>query len=152
MTYEETLIRGTIWLAILCYAANAVRPACWAAAMGLAAYLAHIAVTFQFAHGWSHAAAEAHTARRTLDVVGFEFGGGIYVNYAFTALWALEATWQIAWPVHWTSRAWWITAAVRGIFLFIIFNATVVFGVGPVRWFGAAVCLAIALTIPGGRR
>ncbi len=48
---------------------------------------------------WSHAAAYAHTATQVAAGVGLNWGGGIYANYAFTALWLVEVGWWWAAPV-----------------------------------------------------
>jgi hypothetical protein len=40
-------------------------------------------------------------------------------------------------------RSWAITAAWHGFMLFIIFNATVVFKTGVVRWAGLVLCLIL---------
>jgi hypothetical protein len=115
----------------------------WTAGCGV--YLVHVGLAFHFLHHWSHTAAVAHTARRTFEVVGMNWGGGIYVNYAFTALWLMDVVW------------WWIRAArhqptpavaywtVHAVFAFMFFNATVVFGPPFWKWIAlAASCLLIA--------
>jgi hypothetical protein len=33
----------------------------------------------------------------------------------------------------------------QGFFFFMVFNGTIVFGKGPVRWLGAVVCAGLAL-------
>lgn len=112
---------------------------------GCAVYLLHVGLAFQYLHGWSHAAAMAHTARRTFEVVGINWGGGIYINYAFTVLWVTDVAW------------WWIRAArhqptpaaaywsVHAVFAFMFLNATVVFGPPFWKWIVAAgLCLLIA--------
>jgi hypothetical protein len=118
---------------------------------GCAIYLAHFCLAFQFLHGWSHAAALAHTARRTFEVTGINWGGGIYINYAFTVLWVSDVVW------------WWIRAArhqptpavaywtVHAVFVFMFFNATVVFGPPFWKWIvlaAAGLLVAIRLLLP----
>ena len=61
--------------------------------LGCLAYVAHVAAAFHFAHAWSHAQAYEHTADRTEEVIGWHWGGGIYVNYLFTLLWAGDVAW-----------------------------------------------------------
>ena len=82
-------------------------------------------------HGWSHAAAYAYTAARTDELLGLRWGGGLWVNYAFTILWVGEALWWQMWPESHARRprAW--KPAVRGAFLFMIVNGAVVFVDGP---------------------
>jgi hypothetical protein len=68
----------------------------------------------------------------------------LYANYAFAAIWLLDVVWwwcrseshrRRAQALHW----------VVHIFLgFIAFNATVIFGVGAIRWFGVAASICIA--------
>ena len=77
-------------------------PGIWSCACLL--YLAHVASAFHFWHGWSHAAAYAHTATQVAAVVGLNWGGGIYANYAFTALWLVEVAWWWAAPVSYEMR------------------------------------------------
>jgi hypothetical protein len=122
----------------------------WAWTLGCAVYLVHVAFAFQFLHHWSHTAAVEHAARRTLDVVGFEFGAGLYVNYAFTLLWVADVAWwwrrsssrqAIAPAYYWT---------IQAIFAFMMFNATVVFGPAFWKWvavlaLGALVALRLLL-------
>jgi hypothetical protein len=95
---------------------------------GCAMLLTHLALAFHFEHHWSHAAALAHTARRTFEVTGLDWGGGIYFNYAFALLWVADVLWW--WrrarlgqatprPVFW---------GIQAVFAFMMFNATVVFG------------------------
>src|SRR5689334_19798333 len=56
-------------------------------ALGCALLWAHIVFVFQFYHDWSHTRAFEHTARETAELVGFNFGGGIWFNYVFAAVW-----------------------------------------------------------------
>ena len=143
----------TIWTALLLYTAGEygrtrqpVRP--WAKPvwlLGAACYLAHVAVAFGTHHGWSHAAAYAYTAQQTDALLGFDWGGGLWVNYAFTLLWAGEAVWWQALPESYARRAPAWTHAVRGAFLFMILNGAVAFVPGPRRLLGAAVVIALTL-------
>lgn len=45
-------------------------------------FLAHVACAFPFVHGWSHAAAYSATALRTVEAVGWNWGGGAFIAYA----------------------------------------------------------------------
>ncbi len=137
----------TIWTALLLYTAGEYgrtrRPAAaWARPvwlLGTATYLAHVAAAFAAHHGWSHADAYAYTAARTEALLGLAWGGGLWVNHAFTVLWVGEALWWRTRPGSYArrSRAW--TTAVRGAFLFMIVNGAVVFVDGPRRWLGVAI-------------
>ena len=107
----------------------------WSAACLL--LIVHVLAAFHFEHGWSHAAALKHTAEQTARVTGIDWGGGLYFNYAFLILWALDVgfLWRSPAPDRSTLRRSTDLAC-----LFMIFNATVVFGpkwwIGPVATIG----------------
>ena len=152
MDTGAVITRGTIWLALLCYvAALALRAhsgmrgrnkarALWL--MGCLSFLAHIAAAFHFYHHWSHAAALEDTRRQTLAQTGIDYGGGIYFNYLFALVWLTDCT-PLAWRrglLQEQHRAWyWF---LHAFFLFMIFNATAVFGHGLAKPIGALVCAA----------
>ena len=115
-------------------------------------YLAHVASAFQFWHGWSHAEACAHTATQVAAVVGLNWGGGIYANYAFTALWLVEVAWWWAAPVSYENRPSGVIFTVRAIFLFMIVNGAVVFVTGSMRWVGAGLVAALLVAWRRGPR
>lgn len=141
------LTRLTVWLALSLYVAAELVKARWPQAarwlmtLGCAAFLGHVACAFHFHHGWSHAAAYRDTARQTAELVGWNSGAGLYVNYLFALVWIGEAGWV------WTRRARpkWITWTIRGFFWFMIFNGAVVFVHGPMRGLGIVLCAALAL-------
>ncbi len=145
----ELLTRVTIWLALGLYAAAQVgrrRPAArtsgaglWLLTLGCGLYLAHVALAFQVHHLWSHAAAVAHTAAQTQALVGWNWGGGIYINYLFSTLWVGETAWWWLSPERYGNRSRGVELAVRGFFLFMIVNGAVVFVNGPQRWLGVAI-------------
>ncbi|HEV8004305.1 MAG TPA: hypothetical protein VGP63_30860 [Planctomycetaceae bacterium] len=117
----------------------------WAWTLGCAVYLVHVAFAFQFLHHWSHAAAVEHAAHRTLEVVGFEFGAGIYVNYLFTLLWVADVV--LWWRRSLAGRSmspysYWV---VQAIFGFMMFNATIVFGPAFWKWVAAAALVVIVV-------
>jgi hypothetical protein len=106
--------------------------------LGCLFYLAHVACAFHFYHGWSHMAAYRHTAERTAAVVGWKWGGGIYFNYAFTAVWFADA---VAWWLRGDrAKSAWLEAGTQAFLWFMVFNATAVFGNGAIRWLGLAGC------------
>jgi len=115
----------------------------WAWTLACAAYLAHVGCAFQFFHGWSHAAAYAETARRTEEMFGLAWGGGLYLNYLFTAVWVGDVLWWWAAPAAYQVRPRWLGWAVHGFLAFMIFNGAVVFATGLVRWVALAVCLGL---------
>ena len=56
---------------------------------GFLLFVAHVVAAFHFHHHWSHRAALAETACQTRDLLGLEFGVGLYFNYLFLLVWAL---------------------------------------------------------------
>jgi hypothetical protein len=158
MSGGEVLTKVTIWIAVACYFAGATLYAlarsrrgwdsrarlAWTAAC--AALLAHVACAFHVHHGWSHAAAYGDTARQTAAVFGLGWGGGLYFNYALAAFWAADVCcwWGLGLDAY-RRRPRWLGSAWQVFLLFIIFNATVVFGGGFVRWAGLGLSLALAL-------
>ena len=147
MTPASPLVALTIWTALILYVAGEYgrtrRPAAaWARPiwlLGAVVYLAHVASAFDTHHGWSHAAAYAYTAAQTEALVGLRWGGGLWVNYAFTAIWAGEGVWWQVWPAHHARRARIWTSVLRGIFLFMIANGAFVFVSGSRRALGIAI-------------
>ena len=120
-------------------------------------YLAHVGAAFQFYHHWSHQAAYRETARQTAEMFGIWWGGGLYLNYLFTVVWAADVLWCWQNPDAYRSRPKWMTAALHSFLAFMFFNGTVVFASGWVRWVGvtAAAALGILATLEirkAGRR
>jgi hypothetical protein len=105
----------------------------------------HVACAFQFQHHWSHAAAYAHTARQTAEFVGLDWGGGLYFNYLLMAVWTGDALWWWIGPQTYCDRPAIIGRLVGGFVAFIAFDATVVFGAGPLRWLALGVILVLGL-------
>src|SRR5436190_19630563 len=103
----------------------------WLNTAGCAAFLAHVAAAFHFYHHWSHAAAYADTARQTAEFSGWNWGGGLYLNYLFAVLWLGEVIWSWVSPASYVDRSRAISRAIRGFFIFMIFNGAVVFARGP---------------------
>ena len=85
----------------------------------------------------------ADTARQTQETLGFPLGAGIYVNYAFVALWVADAGWWWLSPATFRSRPVALDRAVRVFILFIFANGAVVFPHGPVRVLGVLVMIAL---------
>ena len=146
------LVRWAVRLAVACYAARVLmdaaalgsqrlRCAVWTA--GFAFYLAHVAAAFQVVHRWSHADAVRATARQTAAVVGLDWGGGVWVNYAFTLLWAADVVaWHAVGPDY-PCRFRKTHRTVQATFAFLVFNATAVFG--PAFWRPVATAFALAV-------
>jgi hypothetical protein len=160
MTLETAAVRSTIWLAVAAWvvaewrrtAAGAPPVAGRAAWMlGAVAALGHAGLAFHVHHGWSHAAAVADTARQTAAVVGWSWGGGVYVNYVFVVVWLADAAWWWRDAVSFNRRARWLDAAVRGFLWFLFLNGAFVFVRGPMRWAGLAAAAAVAAAWYRGR-
>jgi hypothetical protein len=155
-----TLIRLTIWAALIAYTAGEwgrVRtpPAPWARVVwtaGALLYVSHVSAAFSFAYQWSHAVAYAHTAAQTADIVGLDWGGGIWVNYAFTLVWVMEAIWWWTSPLRYLARPRGVELAVRAVFLFMIVNGAFVFVAGPAKWMGVVIVAALCAIWAGARR
>jgi hypothetical protein len=148
----EWLTKVTVWMALLGYAGGAAclllarrRAARLLWTAGCAWFLAHVLCAFAFHYGWSHATAYAETARQVGEVTGARAGGGVFVSYLFTLLWAADVAWWWADEAGHRRRPRWLTAAWQGFFFFIVFNGTVVFEHGPARWLGVVVCGGLAL-------
>ena len=111
-----------------------------------ASLIAHFVSAFHFYHNWSHAAAYADTARQTNEIFGLDWGGGVFINYALVLAWMLDVAWWWRGGVDsYRKRPLPLVVAWHGFLIFIIFNATVVFGNGIVRWVGLAICLLLML-------
>ncbi len=154
----ESLMRWTVRFAVVCvYSRFLIRlrtgnangtpsgAECWLWTIGLAMYLCHVALAFQFIHHWSHDHAWQHTAEETARLTGVLAGGGIWANYAFTLIWGLDAG-RLA-RAHFqrrpTSRR--LDRISFIAFLFMIFNATVVFGPAHYRWLAIPAFLALLI-------
>jgi hypothetical protein len=101
---------------------------CWTFAW--ATYLVHLTMAFHYYHHWSHADAMRHTQERS------QFGAGIYVSHLFTLLWTADVAWWWLLPGRYAHRPAWIGWCGHGFMVFVIFNATVVYEEGLIRWGG----------------
>jgi len=152
----EFLTRTTIWITIAAYTFGCVsfaltgRKFRWDAAarvawtIGCASLISHMIFAFQFYHGWSHESAYRDTARQTEEVVGLNWGGGLFINYVLLIAWVVDITWWwLSGLDSYRSRPWPLVAVWHGFIVFIIFNATVVFADGIVRWVGLCICATL---------
>jgi hypothetical protein len=112
---------------------------------GFLVFLTHVAAAFQWVHHWSHSAAYEETALQTAALLGVNSGVGLYCNYAFSAVWALDVIWLLGSAETYRRRPLWIAVAIHGFMAFMFFNATVVFVTGWVRWLGAIASLALGV-------
>ncbi len=156
MSKGELLTRITVWLALVGYAIGAtvyllsrgrrnwdvVARMTWTA--GCVSLLVHVGCAFHYYYAWSQAAAYRETARQTAEVTGFDWGGGLFINYALITGWVMDVAWWWRGLDDYRNRPRWLAAAWQGFLIFIIFNATVVFETGPLRWIGLGFCLWLA--------
>ena len=156
------MIEWTIWLALGFYFLALILDLLGARSLGCRRFgrlvwtagcafaWAHLAAAFNFVHGWSHAHAAEETARRTAELMGWSFGGEIYFNYAFVAVWTGDVAWRWLAPHSYAERAALISLTVHGFLLFIVVNATIVFEQGPVR-IATTAALALLTAVAVGR-
>jgi hypothetical protein len=159
MNSGELLTRSTVWISIVAYTIGCVMFAnarsqtgtdrwvrlAWTT--GGAALVLHLICAFNFYHGWSQESAYLETARQTDAVVGINWGGGLFINYAVASLWMADvAWWWFAGVSAYRRRTWLLTLLWHSFLIFIIFNATVVFKDGLTRWIGLLVSLILCLS------
>jgi hypothetical protein len=163
----DTLTRNAVRLSLAWYAVALVllmrlspadwttataagRGARWCWTWALACFWVHLAMAFHYYHHWSHADAFERT-RRISGV-----GQGLYVSYLFTVLWTVDVLWWWIAPERYRARSPWIDRGLHVFMLFIVFNSTVVFESGLIRWaglamFGALVVAWLLARRPRGR-
>lgn len=152
----QFLTRSTIWITIVSYALgvglfalperiswrDSATRALWTTAA--VALTAHFAFAFEFYHGWSHGAAYRDTARQTAEVVGLEWGGGLFINYALLVAWIADIGWWWRSGVSsYRERSMLLLSSWHAFLILIIFNATVVFEEGFVRWLGLTLSIGL---------
>lgn len=98
--------------------------------LGCAAFLVHVFAACHYYHHWSHAHAIAHVEA----VSGF--GQGVWFSYLFTAWWGVDAAWWLLSPGSYGRRPSWINLTTHLFMAFMVFNATVVYEHGWIRWAG----------------
>ena len=120
----------------------------WARAawtVGCATFLVHVATAFDRVHGWSHAAAVQHVE----SVSGF--GPGLFVSYLFTMVWVVDAVWWWIDRPGYESRPVWLDRGVYLFLAFVVFNGTVVYETGFIRWAGVILFTLLALLFAARR-
>ena len=152
LTLGWWLIRVTIWLAVAAWllrvfveasgrsfeSRDRVLRRTWL--VGALACVAHVVVAVGFGHCWSLANAMSHTAMETRRVLGIELPWSVFVNFAFSGWWLVDAVREFR------SREVQPLGAMRhGIWLTMMLNGTVVFG--PKYWIWIAVACAVVLGV-----
>jgi hypothetical protein len=113
---------------------------------GFVIFAMHLFAAFQFVHDWSHTAAWNHTAQQTAKLTGWNWGGGIWFNYLFAVLWGYDVLQSDRSRLR-NRTVFWLIHAYLG---FVVFNATVVFGVW--WWKFVAVVFVPALIVVWRKR
>jgi hypothetical protein len=111
---------------------------------GAALMVLHALAVFHFVHHWSQDAALEHTARQTAAVTGLHWNGGLYVNYAFIALWVGDALLWWRDPGSYERRRDGLRGGLLAIFLLMFINGGIVFAQGLARVIGS---VAVALVL-----
>lgn len=115
---------------------------------GCLLYLIHVVCAFAFFHDWSHNRAYAHTAAQTREIVGWDWGGGLYFNYLFTVVWIADVVRQwIRIDNRRIGSSRLLDFAVQSFLAFMVLNATVVFGPPFWKWIGAGIGLTTGLLL-----
>ncbi|HEX3149141.1 MAG TPA: hypothetical protein VHR66_13790 [Gemmataceae bacterium] len=142
----DLVTRQTARVAILFWGIAAmsliVRQRDWARAawtIGCLTFLIHVATAFDRVHGWSHLAALQHVQ----DVSGF--GPGLFVSYAFTLIWIGDVGWWWADRASYDSRPRWLDLVIHLFFAFVVFNGTVVYETGFIRWAGILLFIILGM-------
>ena len=116
----------------------------WTAGIALA--LIHAVVAFDVAYQWSHEAALIDTARRTAAVTGVAWGGGIFVNYLFLAIWVADGLWWWAAPVAYLRRPVALERARLALFVFMFLNGAILFAGNAARAVGIPAVVTVCMT------
>jgi hypothetical protein len=156
MATGTTLTLWSVRVALLCYvfalalrlsspreAAQRLARFIWT--VGCSAYFAHVVCAFHFYHHWSHAAAYEATARDTARLFGWNWGGGLYFNYAFTIVWLVDVLWWWRGLEGYAHRSRVVEIAVQTFLGFMAFNGAVVFASGTTRWVGVGSCVLLGV-------
>ena len=154
------VVRGTMILSTAAWAAgealmrrtralDRLARAIWTAGIALA--LMHVVLAFQIVYGWDHEAAVEATVQQAVDRFGWGWRGGIYVNYAFLALWLGDACWWWIAPASHASRSLRVEAGRLALFAFMFVNGAVVFASGTGRLVGMT-SVTVALLASLARR
>jgi hypothetical protein len=155
MSRGELLTRLTVWIVLAGYALGAagsvlardnmqrlaVARAAWT--VGCLALVAHILCAYHYYHDWSQTSAYVETARQTAEVTGMNWGGGLYINYLFVLAWAADAVWWWRGHDRYLRRPRAVGITLHAFLIFIVFNATVIFKAGTLRWAGLGLCVGL---------
>jgi hypothetical protein len=156
-----TIVRATMILATIAWAIGEIFMRRSAAAdrigrrawtIGITLAVVHVILAFEFVYAWDHAAAVSATARQAAERSGWEWRGGIYVNYLFLALWFADICWWWAAPASHASRSVRFEAARLAVFAFMFLNGAVLFASAAGRSVGIPAVVAALIGSPVFRR
>ncbi|MFO1002375.1 MAG: hypothetical protein U0936_18765 [Planctomycetaceae bacterium] len=145
MPEHHVLISITIWLALGGYAITVALVLAgflkteWRHHLRLVwtlsclAFVVHVISAFHFSYHWSHTEAIRSTAKQTQELIGMEFGEGLYFSYGFLLLWIADVLYWWRSPERYERRPAWLSLAVHGYLFFIAFNGAVIFKAGVTR-------------------
>src|SRR5687768_9749306 len=130
------LTKWTIRLALACYVGYLTgllvnrspgwsKGGRWLSTAGCGLFIVHVACAMAFYHDWSHEQAFATTARETRELLGFEFGAGIYFSYLFLLVWVGDVVWSWLAPHSFSARPRWLSLGIHLYLLFIAFNGAI---------------------------
>ena len=145
----------TVWLSMSLFAVGALglrheREWGWGtSALGALLLVIHIVIAMGVRHDWHHASAISATAAQTKSVYGIDWGGGLFVNYIFAAVWIGELVARRYAPAWFAGRSRGFLWMLRAFYFVIIFNAAVVFAAGWRRVLGGAVVAVLLLSWRG---
>lgn len=155
MSREELLTKLWIWISLFAYAVSAVvyllsrgkqnwdKLARFLYTAAFVTLVIHVAFAYHYFHHWNQESVYRETARQTAEVFGWNWGGGLYVNYAFMLGWLADLIWWWRGIDRYRARPKAYASVWQVFLLFIIFNATFVFASGILRWLGLGLCLTL---------
>lgn len=133
-TFVAILTAISCWGVALISVGNLSRIA-WTA--GLIFYLLHIVFAYDAFYGWSHRIAIEKTAAETVKVTGLETGIGLWVNYAFALILALDVMKQ------WYDGKRHFFPAIDWLVIFMIINGAILFADGFIRAYGVVLIVSV---------
>jgi hypothetical protein len=153
----RTQVRATMLLATVAWAlgealmrrspvVDRIARASWTAGIALA--LIHVFLAFQFVYAWDHEAAVLATVQQAAERFGWGWRGGIFLNYAFLAVWLADVCWWWVARTSHASRSLRIERTRLVVFTFMFVNGAVIFASGPGRFIGiVSVSIAVAAAL-----
>jgi hypothetical protein len=155
MTFDpESLARWSAWPAFICYAVaitiwlmsplgrrDRAGRVLWT--IGWLTLVVHISIAMLLVHHGSWTAAYEHTAKQTRAAVGWDWGGGVWLNLLTAAVWGVDVALLWARPINSPSLRFWSVFG-QSYLAFMLFNATLVFGSLPAQ-IGSGICCILML-------